>query len=118
MRKIFLTLLLAISIPVCAKNTDSRVFPVNADTVFMSALSALNKLNLNIAEIQSKSGYILFSTPNGDEFLIMIGDSKGGNSRVKISKLNEKSALNEIQTVIFTEIQEIIKNKIETVKNE
>ena len=62
MKKIFLTLCLLTLSALAGIFEDSfKIYPKDADTIYMSALSAINSSNqFEIAETQTKNGYILF----------------------------------------------------------
>lgn len=110
MRKIILIFLMTIILPVCARSADSKIYETKADETFMTALSAISKLNFDIIEMQANSGYILFQTKSGDAYLIMISEENENNSSVKISKLKNSSPLSEIQSLVFSKMDEETKN--------
>ena len=62
MKKIFLTFLLLTNLALAGIFEESfKIYPYNADNLYMSALSALNSSkSFEITETQSKNGYILF----------------------------------------------------------
>ena len=103
---IILIMLFLMPLSVCSKTADSKNYQITADNLYLVALSSLNKLNFKIAEMQSESGYILFKTPNNDEYLIMISDNGDNTSNIKISKVKQTSPLNEIRQIIFQTIRD------------
>ena len=62
MKKILATLILLSNFALAGIFEESfKIYPKNADDLFMSAISAINQSDkFEIAEIQSKNGYILF----------------------------------------------------------
>jgi hypothetical protein len=62
MKKIILSFCLLSTIALAGIFEDSfKIYPKDADTIFMNALSAINSSNqFEIAEMQTKNGYILF----------------------------------------------------------
>ena len=93
-----------------AKTADSKNFPVNADNMYMISLTALNKLNYGIKELQSSSGYILFTANNGNEYLLAVTSLGEEASNVKITKLKQSSPLTEIQNSVYFEITNNLDN--------
>ncbi|MCD8024652.1 MAG: hypothetical protein LUE64_03880 [Candidatus Gastranaerophilales bacterium] len=111
MKQILIIILLLLIIPYSsAKTADSRNFPVNADSMFMLSLSALNGLNFTIEEMQSSSGYILFKTPSGASYLLMVSSYSDNLSNVKIIKESSNAALAEIQDIVYNAISNEINN--------
>lgn len=94
-----------------SKTADSRNFSVNSDNAFMMSLNAVSKLNFEVVEMQAASGYILFKTPSGDEYLIMITED-GEISNIKITKLKNSSPLLEIQEIVFNAISKELDNPL------
>lgn len=106
MKKFYILLLiLFLGLPVLSKTADSKNFSISADNLFMVTLSSIQKLNYKIVEMQSTSGYILFKTPMGDEYLIMVSNNGNNTANIKISKSKQDSPLADIRNLIFTEIQ-------------
>lgn len=113
MKKIILTifcfLFLSTTI-VFSKNMDSKNYSISADNAFMITLSALNKLNFKIIEMQVESGYILFRTPSLDEYLIMVTTTSDTTSNIKISRVKQSSPLIEIQETVYGAINNDLYN--------
>lgn len=118
MKKFYILLLiLFLGLPVLSKTADSKNFSISADNLFMVTLSSIQKLNYKIVEMQSTSGYILFKTPMGDEYLIMISNNGNNTANIKISKSKQDSPLADVRNLIFTEIQNNLYNlPIEAIK--
>ena len=111
MKKFYILLLiLFLGLPVLSKTADSKNFSISADNLFMVTLSSIQKLNYKIVEMQSTSGYILFKTPVGDEYLIMVSNNGNNTANIKISKSKQDSPLADIRNLIFTEIQNNLYN--------
>lgn len=111
MKKFYILLLiLFLGLPVLSKTADSKNFSISADNLFMITLSSIQKLNYKIVEMQSTSGYILFKTPMGDEYLIMVSNNGNNTANIKISKSKQDSPLADIRNLIFTEIQNNLYN--------
>lgn len=118
MKKFYILLLiLFLGLPVLSKTADSKNFSMSADNLFMVTLSSIQKLNYKIVEMQSSSGYILFKTPMGDEYLIMVSNNGNNTANIKISKSKQDSPLADIRNLIFTEIQNNLYNvPVEAIK--
>ena len=118
MKKFYILLLiLFLGLPVLSKTADSKNFSISADNLFMVTLSSIQKLNYKIVEMQSTSGYILFKTPIGDEYLIMVSNNGNNTANIKISKSKQDSPLADVRNLIFTEIQNNLYNlPIEAIK--
>lgn len=118
MKKFYILLLiLFLGLPVLSKTADSKNFSISADNLFMVTLSSIQKLNYKIVEMQSTSGYILFKTPMGDEYLIMVSNNGNNTANIKISKSKQDSPLADVRNLIFTEIQNNLYNvPIEAIK--
>ncbi len=111
MKKFYILLLiLFLGLPVLSKTADSKNFSMSQDNLFMVTLSSIQKLNYKIVEMQSTSGYILFKTPVGDEYLIMVSNNGNNTANIKISKSKQDSPLADIRNLIFTEIQNNLYN--------
>lgn len=111
MKKFYILLLiLFLGLPVLSKTADSKNFSMSQDNLFMVTLSSIQKLNYKIVEMQSTSGYILFQTPMGDEYLIMVSNNGNNTANIKISKSKQDSPLADIRNLIFTEIQNNLYN--------
>lgn len=118
MKKFYILLLiLFLGLPVLSKTADSKNFSMSQDNLFMVTLSSIQKLNYKIVEMQSSSGYILFKTPMGDEYLIMVSNNGNNTANIKISKSKQDSPLADIRNLIFTEIQNNLYNvPVEAIK--
>lgn len=118
MKKFYILLLiLFLGLPVLSKTADSKNFSISADNLFMVTLSSIQKLNYKIVEMQSTSGYILFKTPMGDEYLIMVSNNGNNTANIKITKSKQDSPLADVRNLIFTEIQNNLYNvPIEAIK--
>ena len=111
MKKFYILLLiLFLGLPVLSKAADSKNFSMSQVNLFMVTLSSIQKLNYKIVEMQSSSGYILFKTPMGDEYLIMVSNNGNNTANIKISKSKQDSPLADIRNLIFTEIQNNLYN--------
>lgn len=111
MKKFYILLLiLFLGLPVLSKTADSKNFSMSQDNLFMVTLSSIQKLNYKIVEMQSTSGYILFKTPIGDEYLIMVSNNGNNTANIKISKSKQDSPLADVRNLIFTEIQNNLYN--------
>lgn len=61
MKKLAIIIALLFSISYAALEDNYKIYSVDADNLFMSALSAINSTDkFEVVEIQSKNGYILF----------------------------------------------------------
>lgn len=118
MKKFYILLLiLFLGLPVLSKTADSKNFSMSQDNLFMVTLSSIQKLNYKIVEMQSTSGYILFKTPVGDEYLIMVSNNGNNTANIKITKSKQDSPLADIRNLIFTEIQNNLYNvPVEAIK--
>mgnify|MGYP006916222051 CR=1 FL=1 len=101
---LFLALFL-ISPTAISKNANTKNFSRSADEILMNAVVSLAELNYNLLEIQSESGYILFSKGE-DEYLLMIFENGSNSSSVKIEKANNSSSLSEVQTNLYLKMEE------------
>ena len=109
MKKIILGLMLLIMPFVCAKTADSKDFSHNSQKSFMASVAAINSLNFQIEEMQSKSGYILFKTPNNDEYFITVSENST-QTNIKISRVKNSSPISEIREILFNKITEELQN--------
>ncbi len=101
MKKLLIIVLMMITLPAFSKIADSKNFYISADNMLMLSLETLNSLKYKIVEVQSSSGYILFKTPQGFEYLLMITKTGNTNSNVKIMKVKKTAPLAEIQKTVF-----------------
>lgn len=106
MKKIILTLLLALTLPVCAKAADSKDFNGTADVVFVKTLDTINKMNCEVAQMQASTGYIFFKNPQNDFYLVMISDNGNNTSNVKLMKVSTKSPLEEVQSSFYSNLEQ------------
>ncbi len=102
MKKLFLLILIFITLPAYSKIMDSKTFQMSADNALMLVLDTLSKLNFNAVEIQSSSGYVLFETLNKNQYLILISEKTQNTTDIKISKVKNSSPLKEIQELIYS----------------
>ena len=65
-------------------NQCSKIYPVNSEKLFFETLSAIRANKFTIKEIQSRSGYIMFSCGN-KLFITTIATVDDSHSIVKIS---------------------------------
>ena len=89
MKKIFLTFLLLSNLALAGIFEDSfKIYGRDADTIYMSALSAINSSNqYEIAEMQTKNGYILFLY-GSRYYLLTVTKRYQNQSEVKIMPQN------------------------------
>ena len=94
-----------------------KIYPVDADNLFMSALNVLSSSNkFEISEIQTKNGYIPFSTGN-KYYLLTVTRRYKNQSEVKVLPQNsDYSQGSNVATSIFNLINEDIKTPMELVK--
>ena len=65
----------------------TKIFPVDSEKLYYLAISAVNANKFTIDEIQSKSGYILFSVVK-KQFLLSVASVDKKNAIVKITPAN------------------------------
>ena len=66
-----------------------KIYPVDADNLFMSSLNVLgNNSKFDIAEIQTKNGYIIF-TALKNKYLATVAGIDNNNSILKITPCND-----------------------------
>lgn len=89
-----------------------KIFSNDADVVFMSALNAINSSNqYEIAEMQTKNGYILFLY-GSRYYLLTVTRRYQNQSEVKIMPQNSDfSQGNVVAKEIFALIDSQLKNK-------
>jgi len=79
----------------------TKIFPVDAEKLFYLAISSINANKFTINEIQSKSGYVLFSVVQ-KQFLLSVATVDKKNAIVKITPANNNYFFPEgIVTNIF-----------------
>ncbi len=94
--------------------SDTRLFPANIEKVFLASISALSKLNYKIEEIQSESGYILFKTKTGEEYLLMVMEN-GEKAGVKISKMKNSTSVENVKETVMAAISSELQNSFSVV---
>ncbi len=65
----------------------TRIFKMNAESLFYLTIASINANRFNIDEIQSKTGYILFNAVN-KEFLAFVVKLDSKNSLLRITPTN------------------------------
>lgn len=70
-----------------------QTFPVDAQRLFLLALSAVSEQNYKFVEVQSTGGYILFDAFSR-EFLIQIAQKEPNLSQIKITPANNSYVFN------------------------
>ena len=118
MRKIFLSICFLISACIAGILDECyKIYPVDADNLFMSALNVLGSNNkFEISEIQTKNGYILFST-GSKYYLLTVTRRYKNQSEVKILPQNsDYSQGSSVALAIFNLIDSEIKTPMELVK--
>lgn len=104
MKKIFLTFCLLSSLALAGIFEDSfKIYSKDADSVYMSALSAINSSKqFEIAEIQTKNGYILFLY-GSRYYLLTVTKRYQNQTEVKVMPQNSDfSQGSEVAKAIFT----------------
>lgn len=71
-------------------------FSVNPEQLFYLTIGVLNKMNFNVEEVQSKTGTVLFKTPNSKEFLITISNKDLQNAFIKILPTDNNYAFSPV----------------------
>ncbi len=120
MKKFFIVLAL-ILIPFCVAQDVLqgcyKIYPKDADSLFMSAIAALGENNqYTISEIQSKNGYILFL--HGSKYYLLTLTKRYQN-QTEIKILPQNSEFSEGDSVaqsIFNLIDLKLKTPMELVK--
>lgn len=94
-----------------------KIYPKDADNMFMFALNAISSDNkFNISEIQTKNGYILF-TSGSKYYLLTVTKRFKNQSEVKILPQNSDFTLgSETAQTVFNLIDSEIKKPMELVK--
>lgn len=94
-----------------------KIYPVEADNLYMASLNVLSNNNrFEIAEIQSKNGYILFSA-GSKYYLLTVTKRYKNQSEVKVLPQNsDYSQGSNIASAIFEALNEEIKKPMEQVK--
>ena len=94
-----------------------KIYPKDADNMFMFALNAISSdSNYNISEIQTKNGYILF-TSGSKYYLLKVTKRYKNQSEIKILPQNSDFTLgSSVAQNIFSLIDAEIKKPMELVK--
>ena len=118
MRKIIIIICILISVGFASTFEECyKIFPVDADNLYMASLNVLsNNSRFEISEIQTKNGYILFST-NGKYYLLTVTKRYKNQSEVKVLPQNsDYTQGSSIAVNIFNLLNEEIKKPMELVK--
>ena len=117
-KRIFLIICFLIS-AVFASVLDEcyKIYSIDADNLFMASLNVLSSSNkYQISEIQTKNGYILFSTGN-KYYLLTVTRRYKNQSEVKILPQNsDYSQGSTVATTIFNLLDAEVKNPMELIK--
>ena len=94
-----------------------KIYSVDADNLFMASLNVISNNNrFEIFEIQTKNGYILFST-GGKYYLLTVTKRYKNQSEVKILPQNsDYSQGSSIAYSIFSLLDNEIKKPMELIK--
>ena len=65
-----------------------KTFPIGYEKLFYLTLAAANEFDYKIVEIQTRGGYIAFTTKNNKKFLATIVYVSSGKSMLKITPYN------------------------------
>ena len=118
MKKIILTICFLCS-TVLASILDEcyKIYPIDADNLFMASLNVLsNNSRFEISEIQTKNGYILFTT-GSKYYLLTVTRRYKNQSEVKILPQNsDYSQGSSVAVSIFRLLDNEIKTPMELVK--
>ena len=118
MKKILLTICFLFS-AVFASILDEcyKIYPADADNLFMASLNVLsNNSKFEISEIQTKNGYILFST-GSKYYLLTVTRRYKNQSEVKVLPQNsDYSQGSSVAVSIFNLLNEEIKKPMEQIK--
>ena len=112
MKKIFLTLAIFLNLVAnCALMDYYKIYKYEPDILFINALSAIENSKYEIAEIQSKNGYILFLA--GSKYYLLTLTKKYQNqTEIKILPQNSEFSPNEeVAKNIFLLLDEKLKTK-------
>ena len=93
-----------------------KIYPIDADSLFMSSLNVLSNNKFDISEVQSKNGNILFF--KGDKYYLLTVTKRYKNqSEIKILPQNsDYSQGSSVATAIFNLLNEEIKKPMELIK--
>ncbi len=93
-----------------------KIYPIDADDLFMASLNVLSSNKFDISEIQTKNGYVLFSA--GSKFYLLTVTRRYKNqSEVKILPQNsDYSQGSAVATAIFGLLNEEVKKPMGQIK--
>jgi len=93
-----------------------KIYPVDADDLFMASLNVLSNNKYELSEIQTKNGYILFLA-GSKYYLLTVTRRYKNQSEVKILPQNsDYSQGSSVAVAIFNLLNEEIKKPMEQVK--
>lgn len=118
MKKIILTLFLLSSFALGASIEECyKLYPYEADSLFMAALSAIsNDPNYELAEIQTKNGYILFLA-DSKYYLLTLTKRYKNQTEIKILPQNsDYSNITAVTSNVFNLINQEVLKPMELVK--
>ncbi len=93
-----------------------KIYPIEADSLFMSSLNVLSNNKYEISEIQSKNGNILFLAGN-KYYLLTVTRRYKNQSEVKVLPQNsDYSQGSSVANAIFNLLNEEIKKPMELIK--
>ena len=94
-----------------------KIYPVDADTLYMSAVSAIASSDkFEISELQTKNGYILF-TYNLRYYLLTLTKRYKNQSEIKILPQNSNySNMPDVAKEVFALIDQQLKIPMEQIK--
>ena len=94
-----------------------KIYPADADNLFMASLNVLSNNNkFEISEIQSKNGYILFAT-GSKYYLLTVTRRYKNQAEVKVLPQNsDYSQGSSVAQAIFDLLNDEIKKPMEPVK--
>lgn len=118
MLKYIILVICFLILPVFAGVLDEcyKIYPADADNLFMASLNVLSDNKYEISEIQSKNGYILFLA-GSKYYLLTITKRYKNQSEIKILPQNsDYSQGSSVATAIFNLLDEEIKKPMELIK--
>lgn len=119
MKKIILSICLLSTIALAGIFEESfKIYPKDADTIFMSALSAINSSSqFKIAEMQTKNGYILF-LHGSRYYLLTVTKRYQSQTEVKILPQNsDYSQGSDVARTVFALIDsKLLTQPVEQIK--
>ena len=113
MKKIILILSCLLSVTFASSLDDYyKIYPKDADSLFMSALSALNSNpKVEVVEFQTRNGYILFLS-GSKYYLLTLTKRYQNQTEIKILPQNSDfSTAQEVVKNVFMHIDLSIKNQ-------